>query len=67
MKLNHWLKQNSFTHDAFIEHAKNNGSNFSRHALAKWCRGVRIPRKDEMHQIHNLTAGNVSANDFYDL
>ena len=60
MKLGTWLKDNKYTHESFIDMANKN-------ALAKWCRGVRIPRKEEMQTLNKLTKGNVQPNDFYNL
>jgi hypothetical protein len=67
MKLGTWLKDNGHTHESFIKLANKNGSTFTIHALAKWCRGVRIPRKDEMEQIYKISKGKVTPNDFYNL
>jgi len=67
MKLGTWLKDNKYTHATFIDMANKHGASFTIHALAKWCRGVRIPRKDEMENLHKLTKGNVQPNDFYNL
>lgn len=33
--------------------------------LAKWILGVRIPRKEEMLIIYDVTEGKVQPNDFY--
>ena len=67
MKLGTWLKDNNHTHNTFVNYAYEKGASFSIHALAKWCRGVRIPRKEEMQIIYDLTDGNVTPNDFYNL
>jgi len=67
MKLSVYLKQENITHKQFTENCAKGGFVFSTHALAKWCNGQRIPRKDEMHTIFKATDGNVTANDFYDL
>jgi len=67
MKLSVWLKQNDATHQSFTNYANNRGVNFSKHAVAKWCNGQRIPRKDEMESIHRLTEGGVQPNDFYNI
>ena len=67
MKLGTWLKDNKYTHESFIDMANKHGASFTIHALAKWCRGVRIPRKEEMQTLNKLTKGNVQPNDFYNL
>ena len=41
------------------------GQKIPQGTLAKWILGVRIPRKDEMHLIFNITEGQVQPNDFY--
>ena len=33
--------------------------------LAKWISGIRIPRKEEMITIFEITGGQVQPNDFY--
>jgi hypothetical protein len=67
MKLSVWLKENDATHQSFTNYANGKGVMFSKHAVAKWCNGQRIPRKDEMENIHRLTEGGVEPNDFYNL
>lgn len=67
MKLSAYLKDAQITHREFTSACAKKGLAFSTHALAKWCSGQRIPRKDEMHIIYHATNGNVTANDFYDL
>lgn len=36
-------------------------------ALRKWFSGERIPRKDQMERIAEVTGGKVLPNDFYDI
>jgi len=67
MKINQWLKEEKITNSEFVSMCRNNGLDISHSALAKWCRGLRIPRKEEMKTIHHCTNGKVSANDFYNL
>jgi hypothetical protein len=67
MKLSAWLKKNDATHQSFTDYANMKGVMFSRHAVAKWCNGQRIPRKDEMESIYRLTKKEVQPNDFYNI
>jgi len=67
MKLPVWLKENNATYQSFTDYANGKGVMFSVHAVAKWCLGKRIPRKDEMESIYRLTEGGVEPNDFYNL
>lgn len=67
MKLAVYLKVNEITHNEFTNMANKKGYMFSKHALAKWCNGQRIPRKDEMEMLHRLTKRNVEPNDFYNI
>ena len=67
MKLSVWLKENDATYESFTDYANMKGVMFSKHAVAKWCIGQRIPRKDDMENIHRLTEGGVEPNDFYNL
>lgn len=67
MKITEWLKKNNLTHQEFIEKSEQEGCHISKGALQKWCAGQRIPRKDEMEKIYNLTNKKVKPNDFYDL
>lgn len=43
------------------------GKKIPQGTLAKWCLGVRIPRKAEMEMIFSVTDGQVEPNDFYTL
>lgn len=67
MKINEWLKKEELTHAQFLDMCHKNGLVVSHSALAKWCRGQRIPRQQEMNTIFKSTNGEVTANDFYDL
>jgi|5B_taG_2_1085324.scaffolds.fasta_scaffold01188_16 DNA-binding transcriptional regulator YiaG len=67
MKINEWLKKEQLTHSEFLEICSENGMNISHSALAKWCRGHRIPREQEMKTLYISTNGEVTANDFYNL
>lgn len=39
----------------------------SDQAMSRYCSGKRIPRRDEMQRIYEVTFGEVQPNDFYDL
>lgn len=39
----------------------------SASALRKWISGERIPRKEQMEKIFEVTGGKVSPNDFYSI
>jgi len=67
MKINEWLKKEQLTHSEFLQVCNQNGMQISPSALAKWCRGHRIPRLQEMYIIFKSTNGEVTANDFYNL
>lgn len=60
MTLSEYLKEEKITQ---LDFAKEN--NFSFHAVAKWCQGQRIPRKEDMMIICDSTNGKVQPNDFY--
>lgn len=40
---------------------------FSASAVRKWTSGERIPRKDQMEKIFEITDGKVTPNDFYSI
>jgi len=67
MKINKWLKKEKLTHAQFIDLCFLNGMTISHSALAKWCRGLRIPKLAQMRIIFFSTRGEVTANDFYNL
>ncbi len=67
MKINEWLKKEQLTHAEFLNICNKQGMVISHSALAKWCRGHRIPRLQEMNVIYKSTNGEVTANDFYNL
>ena len=67
MKLGIWIKENGLTQESFVEYSRAKGAGFSRHAVAKWCSGARVPRPDEMRRIYELTMRQVGPNDFYGL
>mgnify|MGYP001222417206 CR=1 FL=1 len=68
MKLNAYLKENKLTQRQFLKKTHANfDTQFSYHALVKWCSGKRIPRPEEMNVIYKATKGVVTPNDFYSL
>lgn len=67
MKLGIWIKANGLTQETFVQFSRNQGAGFSKHAVAKWCAGSRVPRPDEMRVIYELTNRQVQPNDFYGL
>ena len=67
MKLSVWMKTNGMTHAEFTNAAKYSGHEISVFAVNKWTTGARIPRRKEMQFIYELTNGQVSPDDFYNL
>lgn len=67
MKLGIWIKENGLTQETFVEYSHKRGAGFSRHAVAKWCSGARVPRPDEMRTLYEVTDRAVTPNDFYGL
>ena len=67
MKLGTWIKENGLTHESFVRFSHERGALFSKHAVAKWCAGSRMPRPEEMRTIYELTGHEVQPNDFYRL
>ncbi len=66
MKLRQYLTDKEHTQQSFIDEVEMaTGQKIPQGTLAKWILGVRIPRKDEMHLIFNITEGQVQPNDFY--
>ena len=65
MKLSAWLKQKGYKQEEFLNYCHENGATFGSSALAKWASGKRIPNKDDMRFINDITGGEVSPNDFY--
>ncbi len=63
MKLSEFKKQNDMTDDALAALI----GDCSTSALRKWFSGERIPRKDQMERIAEVTGGLVLPNDFYDV
>ncbi len=67
MKLGIWIKENGLTQESFVTYSQSRGAGFSRHAVAKWCSGARVPRPEEMRTIYAVTDNQVQPNDFYGL
>jgi hypothetical protein len=67
MILSQWIKVNNLTQKKFYLECREQGADFSIHALGKWCSGTRIPRHDEMSFLYKITNGEVEPNDFYEL
>ena len=66
MKLSAYLKENKHTQKTFIEEVEMaTNSKIPQSTLAKWILGIRIPRKDEMLLLYDVTGGKVQPNDFY--
>ena len=66
MKLRAYLKEKNHTQMSFIEEIEMaTGQIIPQGTLAKWILEVRIPRKEEMHLLFNITEGKVQPNDFY--
>jgi len=66
MKLQKYLKKHNFTQQSFIdliEMAKD--VKIPQSTLAKWILDIRIPRKEEMFILYEITEGEVQPNDFY--
>jgi transcriptional regulator with XRE-family HTH domain len=63
MKLSDFKKEQNLTDDALAAII----GDCSVSALRKWFSGERIPRKDQMERIAEVTAGKVLPNDFYDV
>ena len=68
MKLKNYLHKENLTQHEFIKIIEDNsGKKIPQGTLAKWITGMRIPRKDEVKLIYEVTAKLVEPNDFYDI
>lgn len=68
MKLKQYLQKNKHTQLSFIDEIEMaRGIKIPQGTLAKWVLGARIPRKQEMKMIFEMTGGKVQPNDFYDI
>ncbi len=66
MKLSTYLKDKQHTQKTFIEEVEMATSvKIPQSTLAKWILGIRIPRKEEMLLLYDVTEGQVQPNDFY--
>ncbi len=68
MKLKNYLHKENLTQHEFIKIIEDNsGKKIPQGTLAKWITGMRIPRKDEVKLIYEVTDKLVEPNDFYDI
>ena len=68
MKLKNYLhKENLTQHEVIKIIEDNSGKKIPQGTLAKWITGMRIPRKDEVKLIYEVTDKLVEPNDFYDI
>ena len=68
MKLKNYLHKENLTQHEFIKIIEDNsGKKIPQGTLAKWITGMRIPRKDEVKLIYEVTDKLVDPNDFYDI
>ena len=66
MQLKEYLEKNNLTQSGFINRVKESrGVEIPQGTLSKWITGVRIPRKDEVILIYEVTNSRVQPNDFY--
>lgn len=66
MQLKQYLKKEKHTQMSFLDEIEMaTDVKIPQSTLAKWITGVRIPRKEEMLIIYNVTGGKVQPNDFY--
>ena len=66
MQLKEYLKTNNYTQMSFIQEIETQRNvRIPQGTLAKWIRGIRIPRKKEMILLVEVTEGKVQPNDFY--
>jgi uncharacterized protein YjcR len=63
MKLIDYLRSKEMRPDDLAEMI----GNVSVSGVRKWISGERIPRRDQMEKIVEVTAGEVLPNDFFDL
>lgn len=66
MQLKEYLLDNNLTQTSFIEEVyRQTQVRIPQGTLAKWITGVRIPRKQEILMIYDVTKTKVQPNDFY--
>lgn len=63
MKLAEWKSQNGHTDESLAALI----GDCSASSIQKWLRGERIPREEQMLRIFEVTKGDVTPNDFYQL
>jgi transcriptional regulator with XRE-family HTH domain len=59
MQLSSYLAKRSISKTAFAQELR-----VSRQTLYCYLRGERMPRRDTLHRIYEVTSGSVTANDF---
>lgn len=65
MELREYLKRNGLTQDQFVKKVERvEGVTIPQGTLSKWINGQRIPRKDDMLLIYDVTDHSVTPNDF---
>ena len=62
MQIDEWRKARGWTYSDL-----GRALSVSPQAARRWCLGERIPRPVELRKIRELTAGQVTADDFVDL
>lgn len=68
MRLKDYLERNALTQVKFINLIEMaTGKTVPQGTLAKWIVGSRIPRKEQIETIFQITDGDVEPNDFYDI
>ena len=60
MKLKDYLSQNDISVETFAE-----SIGVTRFAIYKWTAGVRVPRREVIEKIADVTGGSVTPNDFF--
>lgn len=66
MELKTYLQEMNLTQSGFIERVRESkGVEIPQGTLSKWITGVRIPRREEVILIYEVTNNLVQPNDFY--
>lgn len=60
MTLNDYLTKTGLSHAAFA----NEVGDVTEHGVKKWARGERLPRRNALRRIAEVTGGMVTATDF---
>lgn len=64
MKLADFISDLKISPEKFVEQHL---ADVSAGAFRKWLSGERIPRKEQMEKIFEITGGRVTPNDFYEI